>query len=99
MRQSSFFVYILASRTRVLYCGVTNHLERRIRQHRAGENNGFTRRYQVHRLVYFEHFRTPQAAIAREKEIKAWRREKKVALVEATNPTWEDLSVDWDNRR
>ena len=96
MRRRSFFVYILASRSRTLYCGVTNHLERRVGQHRAAEQNGFTKRYRVHRLVYYEYFRSPQAAIAREKEIKAWRREKKVALIEATNPTWEDLSLEWE---
>jgi putative endonuclease len=89
-----FYVYILASRSRVLYTGVTNDLARRVREHKAGESEGFTKKYRVHRLVFFESFRDVRAAIAREKQIKLWRREKKVALIEAQNPTWEDLAVE-----
>ena len=88
-----YYVYLLASRSRVLYTGVTNNLARRLREHRLGDRQGFTKKYKVHRLVLFECFRDPRAAIAREKQIKAWRREKKVALIEAENPTWEDLAV------
>ena len=91
-----FYVYILASRSRVLYTGVTNDLGRRVREHKAGESEGFTKRYRVHRLVFFESFRDVRAAIAREKQIKLWRREKKVALIEAQNPTWEDLAAEWE---
>jgi len=78
----------------VLYVGVTNHLLRRLAEHRAGTGSVFTHRYRVHHLVHAEAFPTAWDAITREKEIKAWRREKKVALVEAANPTWQDLSVD-----
>jgi putative endonuclease len=76
-----------------LYTGVTNHLVRRIQEHRDGLVPGFASPYRIHRLVYFEMFRDVRGAIAREKEIKAWRREKKVALIEERNPTWEDLAA------
>jgi putative endonuclease len=88
----AYFVYTLASRSRTLYTGVTNNLERRILQHRQGEVPGFTAKYKICRLVHFELFADIRDAIRREKEIKGWRREKKVALIEALNPTWEDLS-------
>jgi putative endonuclease len=91
-----FAFYLLASRSRVLYAGVTNDLERRIREHKLGEREGFTKKYKVHRLVYYESFRDARAAIAREKQVKLWRREKKVALIEAQNPTWEDLAAGWE---
>ena len=87
-------VYILASRSRVLYVGVTNDLRRRIYEHRTART-GFTAAYRVHRLVYFETIGPPIAAIAREKELKRWRRERKVALIEATNPEWWDLAEGW----
>ena len=67
----------------------------RVLQHKSGEG-GFTRRYRITRLVYYETFRYVNNAIARETEIKNWRREKKIALIEADNPTWEDLAADWD---
>ena len=86
----TYYVYLLAGRSRVLYTGMTNDLARRIRQHRAKEVPGFTQRYNVTRLVYYETYRRPADAIAREKEIKGWRRSKKVALIEAENPTWRD---------
>jgi putative endonuclease len=79
----------------VLYVGVTGFLMARILQHKSGECEGFTQRYKVNRLVYFEVFQYVNNAIARETEIKKWRREKKVALFEADNPTWEDLAADW----
>jgi len=87
----TFWVYILASRTRVLYVGVTNNLGRRLASHKAGHGSRFTARYSVDRLVYFEECRTILAAISREKELKGWRRSKKVALIESTNPEWRDL--------
>ncbi len=90
-----FYVYLLASRSRVLYIGMTNHLERRVREHRSGEVEGFTKKYHVHRLVFFESFHDARTAIAREKQLKGWRREKKVALIAAANPTWEDLAAEW----
>jgi putative endonuclease len=88
----SYFVYIVASRSRNLYAGVTNNLERRIIEHREGLVPGFSKRYRIHRLVYYELFGNIRAAIAREKQIKAWSRKKKIALIEADNPTWVDLA-------
>jgi putative endonuclease len=86
----TYYVYILASRSRVLYTGMTNDLAHRLRQHRNKEIPGFTRRYNVTRLVYYETYDRPADAIAREKEIKGWRRAKKVSLIESDNPTWTD---------
>lgn len=76
----------------MLYVGVTNNLERRVLEHKEKAVPGFTRRYQVTHLVYYETYPDIRDAIQREKEIKAWRREKKVALLEAMNPAWKDLS-------
>ena len=90
-----YYVYILASKSRVLYVGITSRLWARVREHRSGEFGGFTNDYKVHRLVYFERFQWVDSAIHREKQIKCWRREKKVALIERENPTWEDLSAEW----
>jgi len=95
VRPKKFYVYIMASRSRTLYVGVTNDLERRVDEHKRGQLPGFTSRYRVSRLVYFEATENVESAIAREKEIKGWRREKKVALIESSNPTWEDLSAEW----
>jgi putative endonuclease len=86
-----YFVYILASRSQVLYTGVANDLVRRVAEHKAGEIDGFTKRYKVNRLVYFEDMPDVRDAIAREKQIKGWRRAKKVALIEGVNPEWNDL--------
>jgi putative endonuclease len=91
----AYFVYILASRSRNLYTGVTNDVARRVVEHRHGLIDGFTREYRIHRLVYFESFGDIRAAIAREKQIKSWRRDKKVALINRENPTWEDLAAGW----
>jgi putative endonuclease len=85
----------MASKSRVLYVGVTGFLMARVLRHRAGEGGKFTCRYQVHRLAHFASFRNVGDAIARETEIKKWRREKKVALIEEHNPTWEDLAEGW----
>lgn len=75
--------------------GVTGFLVARSLQHKSGETDGFTRRYRVHRLVYYETFRYVNNAIACETEIKKRRREKKIALIERENPTWKDLAADW----
>jgi len=88
-----YHVYILASATGVLYVGVTNNLERRIAQHKEKRVSGFTKRYSVTRLVYFEAYGDVRNAITREKEIKAWRREKKLALIRSMNPSFRDLSL------
>jgi putative endonuclease len=86
-----YFIYIMASRSRVLYTGVTNDLARRVGEHRQGLG-GFTSRYRITRLVHFEQFTDIRVAIAREKEIKGWKRSRKIALIESRNPTWEDLA-------
>lgn len=91
----TFYVYILASRSRILYTGVTNDLRRRLGEHREGSPGSFTKRYRINRLVYFESTHDVRAAIAREKQIKAWSREKRVALVEEHNAGWLDLGVGW----
>ncbi|HEX9688974.1 MAG TPA: GIY-YIG nuclease family protein [Thermoanaerobaculia bacterium] len=89
------FIYLLASRSRVLYVGVTNDLERRVFEHKHKLVRGFSAKYDVDRLLYFESTSNVLAAIAREKEIKGWRRSRKVALIESVNPSWQDLSSDW----
>ena len=88
-------VYILASRTRRLYVGVTGDLRRRIWQHRTGHLAGFTRRYNVTMLVHVEEYRDVIQAIAREKQLKRWPRRRKERLIGAGNPGWEDLAVTW----
>jgi putative endonuclease len=85
-------VYILASKSGVLYTGVTSNLAARLTQHKLGGKLGFTTRYNVNRLVWFEPHGNMFSAIAREKEIKSWTRAKKVALIEAKNPEWRDLA-------
>ena len=89
------YVYIMASRSRTLYTGVTNDLERRVAEHQRHLVSGFTSRYRLERLVYFETWGRIRDAINREKEIKGWRRSKKVALIESMNATWADLSEGW----
>ena len=90
----TYHAYIMASASRVLYIGVTNDLARRVRQHKQMRVPGFTARYRVTELVYFEAFGDIRAAIAREKQIKGWLRARKVALIEAFNPRWKDLAAD-----
>jgi putative endonuclease len=90
----SYFVYILASmRNGTLYIGVTNNLERRIVEHKLDLNEGFTKKYCVHRLVWFEEYGDIHEAIAREKRLKRWRRAWKIALIEEQNPDWMDLFI------
>jgi putative endonuclease len=88
-----YHVYILASRSRVLYTEMTNNLIRRVCEHREGKVPGFTWHYRIHRLVYCEPFSDVRAAIVREKQIKAWTR--RAALIEKRNPVWKDLSTEW----
>ena len=90
-----YFVYLLASKSRRLYVGVTNNLERRLYEHKHKLVDGFTKSYNIDRLVFFESTSDVRVAIEREKEIKKWRREKKIALIEAMNPIWNDLSEVW----
>jgi putative endonuclease len=89
------FVYILANKTRCLYVGVTNDLVRRVWEHRSGTIPGFTKRYGIKRLVYFEQFGSPEGAIRREKQIKAYSRAKKLALIASSNQEWHDLAGHW----
>jgi putative endonuclease len=92
----TYYVYLLAGTARTLYVGVTNVLRRRIYEHQHQLLPGFTSKYNVNQLVHFEVTSDVHAALAREKEIKAWRRSNKIALIEATNPTWRDLSAGWE---
>ncbi len=91
----TYYVYTMASASRVLYTGVTNDLERRISEHRRGLVPGFSAHYKAKELVYFEVFGDIRAAIRREKEIKSWLRRKKIALIESLNSHWKDLSAEW----
>ena len=88
-----YYVYIMASISRTIYVGVTNDLESRVSQHKSGEIESFTQRYKCKKLVYYETYASIKQAIAREKQIKGWRRAKKVALIESLNPHWADLSI------
>ena len=91
----SYYVYILASISRVLYVGVTNDLQRRLFEHKSKLIKGFTSRYNVDRLVCFEETGDVVSAIEREKQIKGWNRAKKVSLILSVNPRWNDLSLEW----
>ena len=90
-----YFVYIMTNKSRTLYTGVTNNLIRRVYEHKKKLVTGFTTKYNITRLIYYETFRNPYDAITAEKRIKGWKREKKVKLIEETNPNWKDLSVEW----
>ena len=89
------YVYMMASASRVLYTGVTNDLHRRVWEHKQKRVDGFTKRYNVTRLVYYEETSDVRAAIEREKQIKGWLRAKKMALIESVNSGWSDLSEGW----
>ena len=90
-----YHVYIMSNTSMTLYTGVTNKLAVRTQEHKTGNGGGFTSRYHFDRLVYFEEYSIVHAALAREKEIKGWRRAKKIALVKRLNPGWKDLSEGW----
>jgi len=92
---ASYYVYILTNKSKTLYTGVTNDLERRVYEHKNRLVPGFTFQYNISRLVFFEMTPDVRAAIAREKQIKGWTRRKKLALIASANPRWRDLSVDW----
>ena len=95
MSDRRFHVYILSNISRTIYIGFTNDIKKRIWQHRQKQADGFTREYNITLLVYFEEFARADDAIAREKQLKKWRREKKVWLIERGNPQWIDLAHDW----
>lgn len=93
MKENGYYVYIMASYSRVLYIGVTKDLSRRVLEHKSGGISGFTQKYKVNQLVYFEEYPTIQQAMEREKVLKKWRREKKLILIESSNPLWQDLTA------
>jgi putative endonuclease len=93
-----YFVYIMTNRTKTLYVGVTNNLLRRVREHKTSIASGFTAKYKLDRLVYFERFQDVHNAIEREKSIKGWLRIRKIALIVSVNPGWRDLSEEWYKR-
>lgn len=93
MRQ--FYVYLMANRSHTVYTGVTNDVERRVYEHKTKAIDGFTAKYNITRLVYYEVYADARHAIAREKQIKGWTRAKKVALVQSQNRYWCDLAADW----
>lgn len=94
-REYRFYTYILGSLSGTLYVGMTNNLIRRVWQHKQHELAGFTAKYGVDRLLYFESFDDVRKAIGREKQLKGWRREKKIALIAVQNPKWVDMSREW----
>ena len=88
-------MYIMTNKSGTLYIGVTNDIERRGHEHKNGANEGFTKRYKMDRLLYYEDYPDPALAIEREKQLKGWLRKKKVELIREANPRWEDLAADW----
>ncbi len=90
-----FYVYILSNQNGMLYTGVTSNLEERVLEHKQKRFKGYTQKYAIDRLVYYEEFEVSLEAIEREKQIKKWRRSKKIALIKGLNPAFEDLSLDW----
>jgi len=93
-----YYVYITASRSLNLYTGITDDVCRRALEHKAGVFKGFTKHYNINRLVYYEAFRYVSNAIAREKQIKAWTRANRLALIKSVNPTWQDLAEGWGEK-
>lgn len=93
---ANFYVYILANKPNgVLYTGLTNELERRLEEHKTKKLKGFTYKYNVDKLVYFEEFDTYKEAFTRERRLKKWNRDWKIKLIEKENPGWKDLSAEW----
>ena len=90
-----YYVYIMTNKSRTLYTGVTNNLRRRVFEHKHHLIDGFTKKYNITKLVYYEETNDVREAIAREKQIKGWLRKKKIALIESINAEWKDLSKDW----
>jgi putative endonuclease len=90
-----YYVYIMTNRSKTLYISITSKLRQRIFQHKTGAFKGFTSDYKIDRLVYWEQFKNVNTAIAREKQLKGWRRIKKIQLIVSMNPTWNDLASEW----
>lgn len=95
MNEHQYFIYIMASSSGTLYIGVTNNLIKRVYQHKNDLIEGFTKKYQCHKLIYFEVTSDVYSAIAREKQLKNWNRQKKEFLIKQQNPHWEDLNIDF----
>jgi putative endonuclease len=95
MNDRNFFVYIMANQSRTIYTGVTNDIFRRVQQHKDKTHPGFTSKYNINKLVYYEECPDAYTAIEREKQIKGWIRNKKIVLIESENPNWHDLSLEW----
>lgn len=95
MPNREYYVYIMACDSRRLYVGVTNNLQRRVAEHQADGIETFAKKYAIRHLIYYDRTTDVRVAIAREKQIKGWRREKKIALIESMNPEWHDLAADW----
>ncbi len=95
MQSQIYYTYLFASQSGTLYVGVTNDLQRRMREHKSGQIEGFAKKYGVNKLVYYEEHQYIEDAIAREKQIKGWGRKKKLALFREVNPKWQDLSANW----
>jgi putative endonuclease len=93
--EKRYYVYIMASRSLNRYTGVTNSTYQRALQHKSGQIEGFTKKYNINHLAYYETFERIGNAIAREKQRKAWTRAKRLALIKSTNPTWQDLAEGW----
>jgi len=91
-----YFVYVMSNKSRRLYTGITSKLQKRVFEHKSKLIDGFTSRYSFDMLVYYEEFTNVNCAISREKELKGWRRDKKLALILADNPDWADLSLEWE---
>ena len=96
MTNKTYYVYIMSSKRKIIYTGVTSNLIGRVHQHKNGLLKGFTKMYNVDQLVYYAETNDIMEAICYEKKIKGWLRNKKIALIESINPEWEDLSEDWD---
>jgi putative endonuclease len=94
-REHRYYVYILASASRVLYVGMTSELRNRVWQHRNKRFEGFSAKYNCYRLVYYEEFQNVQSAIGRERQLKRWSRAKKVTLIESINRDWNDMAEEW----
>ncbi len=92
---NQYYVYIMANHSKMLYTGVTNNLERRVFEHKNHVIEGYTKKYNIIKLVYYDVTNDVNEAIQREKQIKGWIRKKKIALIESINPTWRDLSEEW----
>ena len=94
-KERVYYVYVMANASGTLYTGMTNDIRRRVMEHKEGSIEGFTKKYKINRLLFYEEFGTAIEAIETEKQIKGWKRQKKIELINRQNPMWEDLSREW----